>query len=534
MEAVQNMQPVQLDWMGKILSLPVSVLRAGATLIPDFWVSNAIRDFSTTGFQAKNKINILDLGRAVFDMLGSEKMYNQWKRSGGAAGTYLNIEDYIPTGAFYKDIVLNEAKWKKYAKNPINIPAKASTFVEEMTRLAVFSRAKKSGLSDIDAAMEAREGTLDFSRHGDVSQVINRYMIPFFNAGVQSADKMTRLFKENPKGVILHGLAAVTFPSVMITGYYLFAAPDDEREEYLNFPEWMRNVYWIQKIGGVWIKIPKPFSYGYIFGSVPEKIMLSMYNGEDKLEAENRWKELAAGLIGVLSPIGDPSAVIPQILKPALEAATNYNFFMGRPIYPDYLDQKIPELRYTSRTSETAKKLGAAFNMSPALIDNTIRTTFAGAGQYAIDASDFTINSIRRASGQNVVEKPSSVSQIPVVRRFVAEAPTGYNAERTQIFMDNFNKLKEIHNSIKSMPEEEKQQFVEEHQGEIQAYSQMKGFDKQISSLNKQIKTIFADTELTGEEKKDQIKDLNNQILNVAREGNKVYDEIRGENVGFR
>jgi hypothetical protein len=65
---------------------------------------------------------------------------------------------------------------------------------------------------------------------------INRY-VPFFNAGMQGADKLYRSMRDNPKATTMWAVGTITMPSLI--SYLVIicmAAPDDEREEYSEIP----------------------------------------------------------------------------------------------------------------------------------------------------------------------------------------------------------------------------------------------------------------------------------------------------------
>lgn len=530
-DSVMQLNPVQLGFLQKAFNVPINMLRVGATLIPDFWISNSIRDFFTANMQANVKITPIDLAKSAYDMLGSKEMYNKAIRSGGFVGGYLNENEYAAGGDFYKDIIPSEKEVKDYIKGAISLPAKASSFVESMTRLAVFTKAKEKGLSDIEAAKESRDATLDFQRGGTNAQVVNRYFIPFFNAGMQSLDAMAKTFHDKPVESTMWGLATITMPSVMLTGYYLYAAPDDEREEYLNFPEWQKDTYWMYKAGDQWIKIPKPFSYGYIFGTVPERVMLDTYNGSDKPEAKDKWMELAKGVIGSISPVNDPSALIPQamFLKPVIEALSNYNFFTGKHIYAPWMERELkPEERFNTYTSETAKMIGKQLGISPAIIDNTMQSTLGGGGKYVTDAGDYLINSLRSVKGEQIPEKPAGYQNYPITRRFTSQTPSGFRAEQTRVFLENFQGVSQVKDGIKQYEGEEKSKYLEDNANNIAAYNSMKGFNDRISALSKRVKTITVDPNMSGEDKKNAIQDLEKQIFESAKQGNEVYKQIMG------
>mgnify|MGYP003146615788 CR=1 FL=1 len=150
----------------------------------------------------------------------------------------------------------NEGYFIKTLKNPLKPFFDISQKAEESVRVGVYLANKKNGLSDLAAALESRQATVDFGRSGVIGQRLNRY-IPFLNAGIQGTDKLVRRFVDNPKAATAIALSTITLPSILITGYYLYEADDDEREEYLNIPQWLKDTHWVYKTKDGWKRILK-------------------------------------------------------------------------------------------------------------------------------------------------------------------------------------------------------------------------------------------------------------------------------------
>lgn len=524
LDAVNNMSSVQLNFIEKIFQTSATILRTGATIIPEFWIRNVLRDQQTAMLQSGVKYNPRLFLQGLFSALKQDKLFDEWQRSGGQFNSYMELDDKGLQNA-YKELLSDNGKIAKYLKNPIKFLEDISMKFEQATRIGVFKGAKESGVSDIRASYLAKEGTLNFARRGKLGKNINRY-IPFFNAGVQGVDKMLRTFKTNPKLVATIGLATITMPSLVITGYYLYGADDEERKEFLEIPEWKKDLFWNFKVGNQWVSYPKPFSYGYIFGSLPEKVLISAYDGQ-KPEGEALWRELIIGLGGTVSPVYDITAVIPPIMKSAIEATTNYNFFMDRSIYPSYMENLPPEDRYNKFNTETAKLLGKTFGVSPAIIDNTIRGTIASSATYVTGATDRIINQVKKWNGEDTPEKPSSLVDYPILRAFLSKDFIGSNSVSVTNFYNNREKFTQINSKYRNLIGEEKINFYQENRTEINAYKPFLKYNKQISTIRKQIDAIFLDKKLDGDTKADKIKILDKQITDIAREANLYYSNLK-------
>lgn len=530
LDAMNNLSPVQMNATMRVLTSPLrfsaSVLRAGATLIPEFWVRNVIRDQSTALLQSPIRPTPIDMVKGLAAVISKNDIYQDWMKNGGSFNSYMELDDRGLEKA-YNELFRPQGRFARYAKNPINILADISGGLEQATRLGVYAKAKRQGIVGMEAALLAREATLDFGRGGAISRGVNRY-IPFFNAGVQSVDKLARTFKENPKATMFWGMATITMPSVLITGYYLYGAPDDERREYLEIPQWQRDMFWVFKEDGQWRRIPKPFSFGYLFGSVPERFMIWAYQG-DKPEVRDFWKELSIGVAGTLSPVYDPSAIFPPLIKVAIEDLTNYNFFTGRDIYPEWMERLDPEQRKTKYTSEAAVLLGEQLGVSPALLDHSIRGQLAGSANYVTDAADTVIKQVREWNGATIPSEPKTPADTMIIKAFSVREPTGYGANSTNNFFDTWEKVSEAHATLGHLEGEEKIKYREKNADILRAYEPMKGFYNHIRAAGKHADRVYSDETMSADEKVKALSENGKVILDAAIAGNKWYkDNVKG------
>ena len=526
LQAMENLSPVQKGLLTKILDYTVgtsaSVLRAGATTFnPDFWIRNILpRDPHTAYLQSSLRPTPIDVVKGLFLAFKKPELYNDWQRNGGSFNSYMDLGDKSIEKAV-RELYSQDSRLAYIFKHPLKTIDFIPNALEQATRLGVYSKGIRKGMRGVELALMSRDATLDFARGGSVIKKWNKY-VPFLNAGVQSVDTLIRSFKNKPIATTLHGIATVTAPSIAITGYYLYAAPEEERKEYLEIPQWQKDIFWVFKTDEGWNRIQKPFSYGYLFGSVPERVMLWGYEG-DKPEIKKFWEELAVGIIGSVSPIYDASSALPPILKIAIEDVTNYNFFTGRNIYPKWLDSLEPEQRYNKYTSEVAKELGKKFKISPAKIQNSIRGQFAGTGQYALDAGDYILNSVRKWNGEKVPEKPVTPSDIPIIKGFSVREPVGYSANSVNNFFDNLEESSQKYNTFRKLEGNEKAEYIKENQKYINSYKSMKQFYKRIRILGDKSDMIYDDISMSSERKVKELSKIGNEILDVAIEGNKFY-----------
>ena len=525
LKAMQGMKPEQLSFGEKLFkqaaALPTSVFRVGATMTPEFILRNTFKDQFGAALMSEARPTPIDMVKGLASIVGDGESYNQWKASGGSMGTFMDLSD---TGLYdaHKDL-MDEKKYsmkmlRTFGLQPLADFASAS---EQATRVGIYTASKRAGMSDLKAAQESRQGTADFMRSGSVGKSINRY-VPFFNAAVQGTDKLIRAFKKNPKQVGAIAAMTITMPSVLLAGYYLYGAPDDEREEYLNIPQWVRDTHWVYKVGGNWARIPKPFAPGYIFGTLPEKFMTWSHQNNNPV-GKSIYEEVLAGMWLSLSPVSDFTGILPPPAKVGLEIATNWNFYRGQPIYPDYLNDLEPELRASPYTSETARVLGEKFNVSPANVDALLKGTFASSSKYITGAGDMVLAKVREFNDQPYSARPTSDMDIPVLGSFLVRPPVSGSSITGNTFYDLSQEIKIKSNSLKSYSGQKAKNYRKDNQFMFSQEGQVKRAAKKIAKLNKKRRQVRGDMRMSADQKAKRLEQLDRQVYERARQSVEQY-----------
>lgn len=544
MDAVEGMNSQEIDFVNKFFVGSASMLRTGATLTPEFAIRNFIRDQESAVIYIKNYNPFIDGIKGLFNVLGKRitgknDTYDEWVKAGGAFGSYMELNEKSVNKALKEFTDKGSRIRKIFTLNPIKWAEGFSSIFEQATRLGMYTRSKMNGASAMQAALESREGTLDFSRSGSVGRIKNKYL-PFFNAGIQGVDKMVRTFRDHPYLSSIKAIGSITLPQLVLTGYYLYFAPDDDREEYLNIPQYQKDFFYCFKIGKNWVRIPKDFTLGYLFGSVPERFLTWAYQNK-KPEGKDLAK-MAMTLFGSVSPVNNPTDALPPILRTAIEDIANYDFFRGQHIYPEYkndLEVPLRENKFNSETSRVIsntlynsplKELSKSLNLSPAIIDHTISSLLGTSGKYLTDIGDLMINSVRKFNGEEVNEKVTTKADEPFIRGFVIRDPVGYQAVSTNEFFENYKTVSQAHATYnkykKSGDREAAREYKAKHELELRAYKRMNNTKKEISNIGKQMDKIYSDKNLTNKEKQERLQPLAKRISDKAFETNIWYGEF--------
>lgn len=492
----------QSNMFVKVLSYPANWLRAGATLSPEFILRNPVRDMIGASIYSKHGfIPIIDTFKGLSLFLKKGDLYWEYMKSGAAHAAMVSLDrDYL--SGQLRDIMSRKSDVTKLIKNPIELLRAMSEATEMATRLAEFDNARKGytgvgnrlfgkdrkPLTAREAALESRDITLDFSRRGTHTKKFNQ-AVAFFNAAIQGTDKMARAFKEDPRGMTVKTMLYITLPSVML--WYM--NKDDER--YQELPQWEKDTFWIIPGKENMYKIPKPFEAGILFGTAFERMLQYM---DDKKSGRNGvgFKGFGDRVIDSMTPSFMPTAVIP-----IFEAMTNKSIFRQRNIIPQSQENLPARLQYGANTSEVAKFIGDKINVSPYIVDNTIRGYgggLAGLGLSGIDA----------ATGAKENNASKKWYEAPGLRGFTAAPYQSSNS--VQRVYDDYKEQEKLHNEFKLTGQRPDGYDAKE-------FAKLKNASDSLKGLNKASKAIINNERMSGEQKREQLDKINMRKANIAR-----------------
>lgn len=504
-ELIQTMRMLDKDqsnMVAKILSYPANWLRAGATLSPEFILRNPVRDMIGASIYSKHGfIPVVDTFKGLALFLKKGELYWDYMKSGAAHAAMVSLDrDYL--GGQLRDIMSRDSKVTKLIKNPLEVLRAMSEATEMATRLAEFDNARKGytgignrlfgkdrkPLTAREAALESRDITLDFSRRGSHTKRVNQ-VIAFFNATIQGADKMARVFKEDPRGMTVKTMLYITLPSILL--WYM--NKDDER--YQELPQWEKDTFWIIPGKENMYRVPKPFEAGVLFGTSFER-MLQYFDDAKNNRKSVGFKGFGDRVIDSLAPSFMPTAMIPIV-----EAMTNYSLFRQRNIIPQSQENLPAHLQYGANTSELAKFVGDKINVSPYIVDNTIRGYgggLAGLGLSGIDA----------ATGAKENNASKKWYEAPGLRGFTV-APY-QSSDSVQRVYDDYKEQEKLHNEFKLTGQRPEGYDAKE-------FAKLKNASDSLKGLNKASKAIINNERMSGEQKRDQLDKINMRKANIAR-----------------
>lgn len=543
--SVMNMDK---EFMSKVLKISRKLnmpLRYGATMANlGFAIPNMISDtaqatiYSTAGFipVVDNAIGIIDVlaatNKTAMNFLNkvapqyAEKinaMYTLYQQTGATSSTRMS-QYRESTQNLMKDVygtkdsqTLGIQEKYKPLKRLLDILTYIPELSEQSTRFRVFERNydyyKNKGTSEMDArimaALESRDATQDFGRTGNLTREINQ-LIPFSAARVGSIYTFAEKVKANPKqvGMRIAVLTAIAM-TIKAIGY------DDDEIEELN--QRKKDDNFVLKIGDNIVTIKKPQGILRSMINFAEYIQ-DLFTGhiEEGKEGERLVEWINNTLTDNLPAESIPAAFSSMPGGFLLENAINKDLYYNTDIVKSY-DLDLPnEQQYYDYNSQLAILLGKALCYSPAKIDNAINGMFGGLGTTMTNIIDYISGKI----GLSAEEPNMGAEENTIGKRFIVNVNS--NSASLDEMYNRKTELTKKSNSEEGLTTDEKEEL-----------ERLTNAISNISKINKQIKEIKKDLTMSGKEKAEQIKLLQHQKTDMARESLEkkiLYEENKEKN----
>ena len=467
-----------------------------------FAVTNTIRDAQEALFYTKyRKKSFVNYWKALFARRSSPKMkelWEQYKALGGTGSGYFNID----TGVYDdRSKVRRGVDWLGDKLQIVN------DWVEQAPRFAEFVASVESGNSLEQALYDSAEVTTNFSRGGKITKKLNRCLIPFLNPSVQgwsklwrslvapmdgkSAAEIERLSKKSKFRKILSNYGMLVFKSFLcgvtvgLLNDMLYSWFDDD-EDYDNLPMNIKENYYLIKIDGKFIKIPKGRVLA-LYGSVFTRYVEYLEGNEDAFNAWD-WFKSASEMV---SPLESASRTI---IAPFYDVWTNTTWYGGQ-IENASMENLAPSDRYDESTSSLAIAIGKSINYSPKKV------------HYLIDQYTGVIGDIVLPFTTNKAEKD------PASARFIVDPV--YNSDVANQYYDLKQELTFAKNSGDSNAKM-MLKYINEAQGVV-------------AEMYQQKRDIANDKNLKDKEKRDQtevIQSLINATLSASIERADEFEQL--------
>lgn len=479
-----------------------------------------------------------------------EDLYRSWVSSGGAQGV---VEGFRTRREVMRGMVKDATRRQTVpVAHPIRVLQDLNRAVEEGNRLGEWIRLMERNGMDrthpelMRDAMLTRDLTTDFLRKGGSKTIQAVSMLKaFWNPRVQGYDRLVRVFTESGRGTSTSAkqaaaaaaavtIAAVTVPSLMLA----YVNNKYHREEYLrDTTHFDRTYFWLVKnpLGPGFIRVPKPFEMGILFGSLPERLFENAVFGDDE-----RLDPLTeGGLEEVLSAFGsdltETISPVPTALDPWAENMTNADF-AGQPVVNPYelLQNKARSLQDREKASEIGKWIADQLDVPAPQVDNVLTGYTGRVGEEALRIGDQILATMGESeTGEPVAQRPSDSF---LGDRFLSDTPRRTTATTTRFYQE-FRDIEKERNTIADLEGNLAAQDWERSTEEGVRYTELKDAGKEIRemrNMQKQVRDAVtkgdvpwypedrSEEPLTGEEKRriiDRLSRLVDEIAFVAVTG---------------
>jgi len=408
-----------------------------------FAVSNLAKDRQTAYIMADTLINNylksagLPVGIRKNIGLDSKGLVDLYRKVGGSGADIISDTTLKSGQKTFEE--MRKSGFAKVISNSYR-PDKAIAFInkelEKSTRLQVFKRALESGVSEREAALIARDATVDFSKMGTQMKVLNQ-VFPFLNARVQGAINMVKAAGMAPEVFARKMYYSAVVPSVILDQY------NSQFKSDANVSTHIRDNYWYIITGeqeatdkdGRKVLIPQMVAIKK--GEIQQvaSIGISEFLRRMRGESPKSYAELSFKMLGSISPIGTggynpqswfvaPLAATGPITKSLIGMGTNIDPYTGLDIIPsEKLGAKSNALKYSSNTRELSKQIGATLNTSPAMIEFIVNS-FGAVPKQALQTADI-IQGLQKGEGirgKSISDtKFGQMSQLPWLDTFIKE-----------------------------------------------------------------------------------------------------------------
>ncbi|NCX05110.1 MAG: hypothetical protein EBW68_04940, partial [Actinobacteria bacterium] len=466
--------PELTGWLVGSLIPAARWVRIGVTAFPAFSIKQVIEDAQRSMFNSGVERPLV---------VGMKTLYNFPRLLTSDALQALGVSNKMPLVRMMERLgiigdydvnIINPAQdikiaagaekrgWSAKAYHALEKITKASDLaarlaVFEETLLETGGKKEKDGSitgGDQDLAQLRARELINFSRRGSdpTIRTLSR-VVPFMNAYAQGMDVTYRTASglDSATGSERADARKQFYKMAMkLTALgFMYALAFGDDEGYKNATDEVRDNNFLIPHSDK--KIPLPKEIGFLFKSIPERLV-NYYRRYGTAEEQSILNLLGTIVKGGISAYGTPNATPAQI-KPILENMTNYSFFLQRELESTSIQKLDPSQRFTPSTSELAKSIGALsqqlgnvagtkiVEVSPIKVDNLLRGLFGIAGSSTLLMTDALINPSRP-------DRP--LYQMPFASLFVYNTQGGRAKNE---FYDLQEKVGQAEMTFKSMQE---------------------------------------------------------------------------------
>jgi hypothetical protein len=519
--AAFSASPIISGAIWDIMKYPVSALRHGITMMPQFVWNQAWEDPIRATFTSGNRAGFLSNISKTWKSIAN----NQFKADRTPNAAMLNRYGIVGQ----KDVLDSADIINLYKGKDKKLWEKSLFFFERMAqgsdlgaREAIYENATK----ELEAEGYDRETAEDlaavrshqympYQQMGmSRSLAYLRRMMPFVNPPIQGMARDIAAARGRISGISkAEGKKLLTFrlaKYLMFTAMYAaFMSGDDEYENQSE--EQQDNNFFI---GGLRIPVPqelRPLKVAAERGTRAWVLNAPKADIEDMdvaAAALRKTWELVAGF-----------APIPSAVRPLAENYTNFDIFSGLPVVSAGQQRKEPYLQYTEKTSEIAKLVGAQLNYSPIKIDKLLKGYFGYLGQTLGQVSNYFAGDRPAPTANDIIFVGSMLEN---------QRATGNRGD----FYDLYDKVVTAKTSANALLQEGKvdeyRDYMNKNKGYVAIEKTINNLHNQLTKIREYKKLIIASNRSAEEKREaiDKLTESENNMLNNIKDLNRRAVEI--------
>lgn len=517
---------------------------------PEFLLSNFTRDLQTAAVNLAGEQSAKLAAKVVKDvpaaMRGAwrgfrwkggngawDKLFREYRAQGGSIGFY-RMEDFNAKAKTVENLLKRyhgERGFREGTRRFFELIQDANGAVENAVRLSAYKNAREAGLSKEQAASIAKNLTVNFNRRGEWGTAMNALYL-FYNAGIQGTARLAQALKSPRVRAIGAGVVGSSYA---LAEYNRQIAGEDEAG-YNNWDKiepWVkeRNLILMKPDGsGKYIKIPLPYGYNvfHVVGTVGSDISHGTKPGDGA-------QRLLGAVLNSFNPLGGDDSLLktasPTILDPLVELGTNQDY-AGRPIVPEAPPGDLrPDSQKAFKSTSPWTKAAAQYlneatggnaarpgtiDVSPETIDYLIDFFTGAAGSFLKRSAEFSATTATEGL-------PEDPNKIPFVRKFVGQPGEYWDAKQ---FRENLDEVKRTRNEAEIFARGgEIERFLEQNRDVLGLSTFGTRLESQLRQLQQRKSAIEAAPNLSSEEKKRAIEELDQAAREAMTQFNRLFRE---------
>ena len=495
-EMYEAMKPSQFTYTNKVANAVGNARRdILTTYSPTFAVTNPIKDIGDILVNSQHPARTYaTIPEAIKSVIKKDHWYQERMEHGGDQDTYFDSQ----TKTYKKE----PGKFKKIVGFPFEKIRQVNEAIEQIPRMAEYIASRKMGRSIDVSMLDAARVTTNFGAAGDFTNMLNRNGFTFLGASVEGFNQQVRNVREaKAEGLKGWGKLAGKYLAAGLPALLLNHLLWDDDEEYEELSDYVKqNYYVVAKFGdGKFLRIPKGRAVAVIQDAFQQ--MENLITGNDEVDLES-FGQLVLNNLAPNNPLDN------NIISPLVQTMVTEKTWYGDDLVPTRLQDMPAAEQYDETTDAISKWIGEAagkigIDISPYKVNYLLDQYSGGVGDIALPY----LTPAADGGGLGAAFRDKFVTDSTMKNQNVTD------------FYDKMDDLEVNANSAHATDED------------ILMSKYMNAVNSEMSELYKQKREI-QNSGLSDKDKNAQLRKIQQQIVDLAKEGLDSYGDINYESDG--